>query len=217
MKDVRKTILSMLVYGLVMMTLIIQSYYNGYEDGKRHGEVRTVYVEVEKKEVKPLINFAKEGLKTLKNDVPEETEELETTETPSTEPLSVAVQEPIPVETPAAPEVVKVVSSNQTNLVSLGIFTESAYCICYKCCGKTPEHPQYGLTATGTRATPGRTIAVDPSVIPLGSEVIVNGCTYIAEDTGSHIRGKRIDLCVSSHAEGLQHGLKQVEVFLVKK
>ena len=46
------------------------------------------------------------------------------------------------------------------------------------------------FTATGTKATEGRTIAVDPSVIPYGSEVAVfydDGriCYYIAEDCGA--------------------------------
>jgi cell wall-associated NlpC family hydrolase/3D (Asp-Asp-Asp) domain-containing protein len=56
-------------------------------------------------------------------------------------------------------------------------------------------------TATGTRPTEGRTIAVDPKVIPLYSKVriecdsypSVNG-EYIAEDTGGAIKGKRIDI-----------------------
>jgi cell wall-associated NlpC family hydrolase/3D (Asp-Asp-Asp) domain-containing protein len=58
-----------------------------------------------------------------------------------------------------------------------------------------------GKTATGTTPKEGRTIAVDPLVIPLHSKVKiecsaypeVNG-TYIAEDTGSAIKGKRIDI-----------------------
>lgn len=56
-----------------------------------------------------------------------------------------------------------------------------------------------GLTATGTTATPGRTIAVDPDTIPLGSRLYIelpNGETHqgIAEDTGSAVLGKVLDI-----------------------
>lgn len=95
------------------------------------------------------------------------------------------------------------------------VFIATAYCICYKCCGKTPEHPEYGITASGKRATPGRTVAVDRNVIPLGATVIVDGVEMVAEDTGGAIRGNRIDICVASHEEGLQFGRRQVEVEVI--
>ena len=61
-------------------------------------------------------------------------------------------------------------------------------------------------TRMGTRITPGRTIAVDPNIIPLGKTVYINGHAYKAEDTGGAIKGYRIDLCVSSHAEAMRRG-----------
>ena len=73
------------------------------------------------------------------------------------------------------------------------------YCACKRCTGKSPSDKGYGLTATGTVATPNRTVAVDPSVIPLGSEIDIDGVTYIAEDTG--VKGNCIDIYVSSHDE----------------
>ena len=64
--------------------------------------------------------------------------------------------------------------------------------------------------------TPYRTIAVDPTVIPLGSEVEINGQIYIAEDTGSAIKGNKIDLCVRSHSEAYARGvLRNVPVYIV--
>ena len=64
----------------------------------------------------------------------------------------------------------------------LGEFKLTAYCPCMKCCGKTD-----GITSTGTLAAEGRTIAVDPRVIPYGSTVTIyfaDGTvhTYTAED-----------------------------------
>ena len=51
------------------------------------------------------------------------------------------------------------------------------------------------LTASGTCASSGRTVAVDPELIPLGSEVLIEGVgVRRAEDTGGRIRGQHIDL-----------------------
>ena len=60
----------------------------------------------------------------------------------------------------------------------------------------------------------GRTIAVDPRLIKLGSKVRMNGKEYIAEDTGGAIKGKRIDLFVSSHGETMKFGKKLIEVYI---
>lgn len=89
-------------------------------------------------------------------------------------------------------------------------FKVTAYCPCVKCCGKTD-----GITATGTVATAGRTIAVDPTVIPYGSEVILNGVTYIAEDCGGAIKGNKIDMFFDTHEEALQWGVKYIEGVVV--
>ncbi len=102
--------------------------------------------------------------------------------------------------------------------IFVGYFTATHYDLCYKCTGKNPGDRGYGITASGTRATPNRTVAVDPKVIPIGSEVIVGGKSYIAEDTGSAIKGNKIDICVASHSEGIQKGrLYNVPVYIVKK
>ncbi|MBE3597125.1 MAG: DUF348 domain-containing protein [Hydrogenibacillus sp.] len=61
--------------------------------------------------------------------------------------------------------------------------------------GKLPGDPGYGMTATGHRAKEGRTIAVDPDVIPLGSWVYIDGYgLFRAEDTGGAVKGKIIDI-----------------------
>lgn len=111
---------------------------------------------------------------------------------------------------------VKVNTPKETKTVYMGDFVATAYCICYKCCGKTPEDLAYGVTASGAKATPGRTVAVDPNVIPLGSTVIVNGKEfYVAEDTGKAIKGNRVDICFSTHEEALQFGRQIVEVEVI--
>lgn len=98
--------------------------------------------------------------------------------------------------------------------------TVTHYCICQKCCGKSPDHPAYGITASGRYATPYVSVAVDPSVIPLGSDVLVDyddGVIeyYRADDTGSGVGGKHIDLCVSDHQEARNLGVRTATVYVV--
>lgn len=88
---------------------------------------------------------------------------------------------------------------------SVGECTITHYCNCTECCGKND-----GITATGTVATMGRTVSVDPDVIPLGSEVLINGNVYIAEDAGVH--GNVIDVYIESHEQALAMGVYKTEV-----
>lgn len=67
-------------------------------------------------------------------------------------------------------------------------------------------------TATGTTPTAGRTVAVDPTVIPYGSEVIINGHSYIAEDCGGAVKGNRVDILFATHEEALSFGVQYAEV-----
>lgn len=96
--------------------------------------------------------------------------------------------------------------------VNLGTFRISHYCPCSICNGSYTDQP----TALGTALKPYQTIAVDPSVIPLGSHVIINGHEYIAEDTGGAIKGRRIDLCVETHSEAMSKGVIYADVYVVK-
>lgn len=68
-------------------------------------------------------------------------------------------------------------------------------------------------TKTGTWPKEGRTVAVDPKVIPLGSHLIIDGVGgYIAEDTGGLIQGDKIDIYKTSRNECIQLGVKKVKV-----
>ena len=100
-------------------------------------------------------------------------------------------------------------SLSETN--SLGQFKLTAYCPCSKCCGKWAG----GITSTGAMAKANHTIAVDPSVIPYGTKVIINGQTYVAEDCGGAIKGHRIDIYFDTHSEALDFGVQYAEVYLV--
>lgn len=93
---------------------------------------------------------------------------------------------------------------------SLGTFKITHYCSCAACCGKSN-----GITATGTIATADRTIGVDPKVIPFGSQVVIDGQEYVAEDTGN-IKGNHIDVFVGTHKEAIARGVVEREVFVKK-
>ena len=107
-----------------------------------------------------------------------------------------------------------IVKNDDPELISLGEFTITAYCPCERCCGKDPSDPRYGITATGTVATEGRTIAVDPSVLPYGTVVYIDGQAYTVEDCGSAIKKNRIDIFFAEHEEALQWGVQEKEVFI---
>ncbi|WP_411344567.1 ubiquitin-like domain-containing protein [Paenibacillus sp. WLX1005] len=72
------------------------------------------------------------------------------------------------------------------------------------------QEPGLGTTtASGTRVTEGRTIAVDTSVIPMGWWVYIEGIGYRrAEDTGSAINGNKIDVYIDSLSQARAFGRK---------
>lgn len=101
------------------------------------------------------------------------------------------------------------------NDVFLGEYTLTAYCPGACCCGVWAN----GYTATGTWATEGRTIAVDPDVIPYGSRVTLiwpDGTqhTYTAEDCGSGINGNRIDVFFTDHEAARYFGIQSAMAYL---
>lgn len=84
-------------------------------------------------------------------------------------------------------------------------FTVTAYCPCEKCCGAYAN----GYTATGAKATQGVTIAADPDVLPMGTEIELDGHTYTVQDTGGAIAGNRLDLYFDSHEDALRWGVQE--------
>ena len=118
------------------------------------------------------------------------------------------LQEPTVVEPAEEPPV-------SNGMEVLGEFTLTAYCSCAEvCCGK------YGIdrpldengepivyTASGAVAEAGVTVAVDPDVIPLGTDIYIVGLGwYKAQDTGSLVIGKVIDIYFDDHAAAAEFG-----------
>lgn len=93
----------------------------------------------------------------------------------------------------------------------------TAYCACFKCCGKNPGDKGYGITKSGARAVEGVTIATDPSVIPLGTHATFDDHEYIAQDTGSAIKGNRIDVYFENHQKALEFGVQNKTIYIMKE
>lgn len=106
-----------------------------------------------------------------------------------------------------------VMASADSSLRSLGNFIITHYCPCSICCGPWRD----GITSTGATAVTNRTIAVDPTVIPYGSKVVINGQVYVAEDCGGAIKNNHIDIYVGSHAEAETKGVYETEVYLLEE
>lgn len=138
-------------------------------------------------------------------------------------------------EPPPAVEVTKTVNETSIDLPSrsetaiaeprwtnLGEFTLTAYCSCSKCCGKWAYNrpkDEFGndivYTSTGVIAKAGRTIAVDPNVIPYGSKVKIGDTVYVAEDCGGAIKGNDIDVYHDNHQKALEFGRQKQEVYIL--
>ena len=86
------------------------------------------------------------------------------------------------------------------------IYKITAYCPCSKCCGKSN-----GITASGTKATAGRTVAASGK-FALGTKLNINGHIYTVEDRGGAVNGNKIDIFVNSHSEALAWGVRYLPV-----
>ena len=96
--------------------------------------------------------------------------------------------------------------------VLVGEFVITAYCPCISCCGKSN-----GITASGVKAQANHTIAADTSILPFGTEVFINGESYVVEDRGGGVNGNHIDMYFNSHSEALTFGRRTEEVYMQKE
>lgn len=125
------------------------------------------------------------------------------------------IEEQTIVDTPITPKI----EPQATNLPTMDNsssdtkpFVITAYCPCYECSGGWGNS-----TSTGAVATQGRTIAVDPTVIPYGTKVVIDGHTYIAEDCGGAIKGNKIDLYFDNHQDACNWGRQTREVTILNE
>lgn len=103
------------------------------------------------------------------------------------------------------------------------IMRATAYDLSFESCGKYPDHPEYGITFSGTQARPG-VVAVDPRVVKLGSRLYIESMDRTAdygfakaEDTGSAIKGNRVDLFIENRKQALRYGVRTVKVYVLEE
>lgn len=106
----------------------------------------------------------------------------------------------------------KKAKKKKSKKIDYGIMKCTAYCDCPECSSG------YGRsTHSGTTAEAGRTIAVDPDVIDIGSKVEIEGETYIAEDVGSAVVGDHIDIFFDTHEEVEEWEVKYLHCWVVRE
>lgn len=121
----------------------------------------------------------------------------------------------VPPDHGEPPEAIVVVSKGEITTAealpeerweSMGIWKLTAYCPCEKCNGRG----RAWKTASGAPMVVGRTVAVGG--LPFGTELMINGQTYVVEDRGVH--GHHVDILHESHAAANRFGVKRAEVFI---
>jgi 3D (Asp-Asp-Asp) domain-containing protein len=83
--------------------------------------------------------------------------------------------------------------------------------------GKSPDDPDFKVTASGTIATQGRTIAMDQR-FPFGTLVKIEGFNEVfrVEDRGSAIKGNRIDLYFENVEDAIKFGKQKRKIYVIK-
>ena len=121
----------------------------------------------------------------------------------------------VPPDHGEPPEAIEVVSKVEITTAealpeerweSMGVWKLTAYCPCEKCNGRG----RAWKTASGAPMVVGRTVAVGG--LPFGTELMINGQTYVVEDRGVH--GRHVDILHESHAAANRFGIQRAEVFI---
>ena len=134
---------------------------------------------------------------------PEITQEPEETETAlASDSIPEESAQPDTGESSDAPATAETSSGAGTYL---GEFTLTAYCSCSICCGSWSG----GGTASGTRPTAGRTVAMGG--VPFGTKLLINGNVYTVEDRGTGYG--HVDIYMDSHSAASQFGSQKASVY----
>ena len=96
----------------------------------------------------------------------------------------------------------------------IGTFRVTHYAPCVECCGKSD-----GISASGRKVIPYYSVAVDPTVIPLGTVFFLDYGDGVlhkvrADDTGAAVKGFTVDLCVSDYDTAVQMGVRSAQAYL---
>lgn len=95
-------------------------------------------------------------------------------------------------------------------------YKTTAYSLSVESCNKTKKHKLYGITYSGKRVEEGLTVSVDPKVIPIGTWIMIDNRLYQAQDTGSGVKGKHIDIYVADDGQARRYGVKYKNIIVMR-
>ena len=198
---------SMKILIISIVCVLITGVIAGYFERKSNNINDVLYLAQQKlSETRQELNMTQDVLNTTKANLREETEK-----TMMLEDYIQSINEELEV----ANATINDLKNEEYNLVYLGNYSITHYCT------ERYEHicgTGSGVTATGTTVTAGRTVAVDPSVIPYGSKIYIEGYGWrVAEDCGGAVDGRHIDMAVDTHTNAIAMGSKNSGVWLLVK
>ena len=102
------------------------------------------------------------------------------------------------------------------------MMTVTAYDLSVESCGKLPNHPEYGITASGERVREWHTVAAGKE-LPFGTNIYIpyfadkpNGGVFTVQDRGSAIKRDCIDVYIADNAACWEFGRRELEVWVIE-
>lgn len=103
------------------------------------------------------------------------------------------------------------------------IFRVTAYDLSYQACGKYPDHPEYGITASGERVKEWHTIAAGPE-LPFGTRVYLpyfrdkpNRGIFVVKDRGGAVKNGCLDVFINDYDACMEFGVKYLEAYILEE
>ena len=101
------------------------------------------------------------------------------------------------------------------------IMRVTAYDLSYASCKKYPDHPEYGITASGVKVKEHHSIAAGPE-LPFGTKIFIpyfqdkpNKGIFTVQDRGSAIKENCLDVYMESNDDCNDFGLQYLEVYVL--
>jgi len=124
------------------------------------------------------------------------------------------VYKPCPTCTVIDKDNVKQLSKTESNYQT---FEVTAYTSNYESTGKTPSHPEYGITASGKRVRENHTIACPPNM-EFGTKIYIPyfDNTFTCQDRGSAIVSGHLDVYMKDVDDAMKFGRRKLEIKFIK-
>ena len=112
---------------------------------------------------------------------------------------------------------VREIKEEENEYIKKVTFEVTAYTAGYESTGKSPDHPAYGITASGNYVKENYTIAC-PRRYPFGTEIYIEHFdnVFTCEDRGGAIRGRKLDVYMGDLDEAIKFGRKTLKIEVIK-